>query len=291
MPDGSIRRVAAGDIIGRMPSAAVFLDDERVSEAHALISLRGPDLKVLSLRGRLVVDGKPATEAVLEEGMVIEPAPGLELAVAGVELPDAVMALQGPGLARQIVVGTTSIVRTPRPALIQRYVGDAAAWVWPVGDGWRLRVGGGAPQQLAVGDFFDVGDLRVEAVTETLAAAAGQDTRVTPSEPLPMTVVARYDVVHVWAEGGVEAHFDGLLARIVSELAAVGAPVEWEGVAGEIWPKESDRQALRSRWDVSLSRIRRRLRTAGLRDDLVRAAGIGLVELHLRPGDLLRDES
>ncbi len=291
MPDGSIRRVAAGDIIGRMPSAAVFLDDERVSEAHALISLRGPDLKVLSLRGRLVVDGKPATEAVLEEGMVIEPAPGLELAVAGVELPDAVMALQGPGLARQIVVGTTSIVRTPRPALIQRYVGDAAAWVWPVGDGWRVRVGGGAPQPLAVGDFFDVGDLRVEAVTETLAAAAGQDTRVTPSEPLPMTVVARYDVVHVWAEGGVEAHFDGLLARIVSELAAVGAPVEWEGVAGEIWPKESDRQALRSRWDVSLSRIRRRLRTAGLRDDLVRAAGIGLVELHLRPGDLLRDES
>lgn len=240
MPDGSLRRVAAGDIIGRMPSAAVFLDDERVSEAHALISLRGPDLKVLSLRGRQVVDDKPATEAVLEEGMVIEPAPGLELAVAGVELPDTVMALQGPGLPRQIVAGTTSLVRTPRPALIQRYVGDAAAWVWPVGDGWRVRVGAGAPQPLSVGDTIDVGDLRIEAVTEALAAAARQDTRATPTEPLPMTIVARYDVVHVWADGGVEAHFDGLLARIVSELAVVGAPVEWEGVAGVIWPKESD---------------------------------------------------
>jgi hypothetical protein len=135
LPDGTLKQVVSGDLIGRLPSAAVFLDDERVSEAHALVSLRGADLKILSLRGRLIVDGKAMTEAVLEEGMVIEPAPGLELTVASVALPDAVLALQGEGLPRQILGGTTSILLTPRPAIVQRYVGDAVAWVWPVGDG------------------------------------------------------------------------------------------------------------------------------------------------------------
>ncbi len=291
LPDGTLKQVASGDLIGRLPSAAVFLDDERVSEAHALVSLRGADLKILSLRGRLVVDGKAMTEAVLEEGMVIEPAPGLELTVADVTLPDAVLALQGDGLPRQILGGTTSVLLTPRPAIVQRYVGDAVAWVWPVGDGWRYRIGAGVAHVLAPGDVFEAGGHRFEAVGDPLAQAGRLDTRATPAEPLPLTMVTHYDVVHVWAEGGVEAHFDGLMARILSELATFTVPIEWEGVATAIWPKEQDRQALRSRWDVSLSRIRRRLRTSGLRDDLVRSAGIGLVELHLRPGDRLQDET
>jgi hypothetical protein len=39
---------------------------------------------------------------VLEEGMVIEPVPGLELSVAEVRLSDAVLSLEAPGLPRQI---------------------------------------------------------------------------------------------------------------------------------------------------------------------------------------------
>ena len=102
LPDGKLHAIAAGDIVGRLPSAALFLEDERVSEAHALVSLRGREPKLLSLRGRLIVDGKPCTETVLEEGMVIEPAPGLELSGAGVRLPDAVLSLEAPGLPWQI---------------------------------------------------------------------------------------------------------------------------------------------------------------------------------------------
>jgi pSer/pThr/pTyr-binding forkhead associated (FHA) protein len=41
LPDGSTTTLAPGDIIGRMASAALVLDDGRVSEAHAMVSLRG----------------------------------------------------------------------------------------------------------------------------------------------------------------------------------------------------------------------------------------------------------
>lgn len=290
LPDGKLHAVSPGDIIGRLPSAALFLEDERVSEAHALVSLRGRELKLLSLRGRLIVDGKVCTEAVLEEGLLIEPAPGLELTVAEVRMPPEVLALQAPGLPRQVLSGTTSLVSRPRPTAIERYVGDADAWVWPVGDGWRVRIGRGEALPLSAGDRFEAGGTHYAAVAEALDQAGRDDTRGAVSDPQTLTIVARYDVVHVFADG-VELHFDGLLARILSELASIGAPVEWEGVAQSIWPKEDDRFALRSRWDVSLSRIRRRLRTAGLRSDLVRAAGIGLCELYLRPGDRIDEQS
>lgn len=291
LPDGTLRELAPGDIIGRLPSAALFLDDERISEAHALVSLRGTELKILALRGRLLVDGKPAHEAVLEEGLVVEPAPGLELTVASVTLPDAVLAIEADGMPRQVPPGTGSIVLGQRPTLLPRHVGDAAAWVWAVGDGWRVRIGNGAPRELRVGDSFDVHGVTFRAVQIPLARAGRDNTRGAPATPAPLTIVARYDVVHVWAEGGGEAHFDGVLARILSELASIGAPVAWEVVAAQTWPKEPERSALRARWDVCLSRVRRRLRQAGLRDDLVRAAGIGLIELHLRPGDRVQDES
>ena len=68
LPDGSARELRPGDIIGRMRGAALCLDDPRISEAHALVSLRGSTLRLLALRGRMSVDGKPRSDAVLEPG-------------------------------------------------------------------------------------------------------------------------------------------------------------------------------------------------------------------------------
>ena len=42
-----------------MWSAALHLDDPRVSEAHAMVSIRGSELKLLALRGRFQIDGLP----------------------------------------------------------------------------------------------------------------------------------------------------------------------------------------------------------------------------------------
>jgi len=50
--DGSIAELTHGDLIGRLGTAALHFDDARISEAHAMISLRGQELKLLALRGR-----------------------------------------------------------------------------------------------------------------------------------------------------------------------------------------------------------------------------------------------
>jgi len=41
LPDGSLVALGHGDFIGRVWTAALVLDDPRVSEGHAMISLRG----------------------------------------------------------------------------------------------------------------------------------------------------------------------------------------------------------------------------------------------------------
>lgn len=49
---GTARRVdrAPGDLIGRLPGAALQIADPRVSEAHAMVSLRAGELVLLALR-------------------------------------------------------------------------------------------------------------------------------------------------------------------------------------------------------------------------------------------------
>lgn len=159
-PDGTLKQVASGDLIGRLPSAAVFLDDKRVSEAHALVCLRGADLKILSLRSRLFVDGTATTEAPLEEGMVIEPAPGLELTVAAVALPDVVPTLQGEQAQLATLRGARAEAEVPwagcdRPVDDRHGAGwrciDAGRWRWRVGDA-ALQNKAGTVLVAAIGD-------------------------------------------------------------------------------------------------------------------------------------------
>lgn len=292
LADGSRHALCPGDIVGRMPQAALQLDDARISEAHALVSLRGGDLKLLPLRGRFLVDGKPANEAIFDEGMVIEPAPGLELSVVDVTLPEAVLALQGQGLARQVLAGTTSLLHEDGRLRVEpRHLRDAAAWLWPVGDGWRLRVGDELQRTLQAGDRFEVCGHELLAVAEPIARASQSDTVAAAGIQNPLRLLARYDSAHVMADGCPTVHFDGLMARIIGELVAMAVPAPWDVVAAEIWPDEPDRAALRRRWDVQLARIRRRLREAGMRHDLVRAGGAGLVELYLLPHDHVEDQT
>ncbi len=47
------------------------LDDPRISEAHALLSLRGGALHLLSLRRMIAVDGKPVSGVELRRGLVV----------------------------------------------------------------------------------------------------------------------------------------------------------------------------------------------------------------------------
>jgi len=92
------------------------------------------------------------------------------------------------------------------------------------------------------------------------------------------------DTVRVLADGGAPLVIGGLPGRVLAELVALAGPVAWHVVAAEVW-RENDHARLRRRWDVTLTRLRERLRALGLRDDLVHTDGAGHVELLLRPGD------
>lgn len=83
----------------------------------------------------------------------------------------------------------------------------------------------------------------------------------------------------------------GLAARLISEIVAFDGPVSWEVLAGELWPDEDDVHLLRHKLDVTLSRLRSRLREARVRPDLVRSDGFGKVEIFLHTGDEIEDRT
>ncbi len=65
VPDGSHRELVHGDVIGRLPRAALALNEPTLSEAHAMVSLRGSLLKLLALRGRVTVRGRSLADQLL----------------------------------------------------------------------------------------------------------------------------------------------------------------------------------------------------------------------------------
>lgn len=290
-PSGASVALGPGDFIGRLSCAALALDDARISEAHAMVSLRGRELKLLALRGRFAIDGRPRDEVVLHAGLAIELAAGLAVVVQEVRLPDEVLALEGDDLPRQVLTGTVSVTAQPALRLWPRYREDADAYVWDNGEEWRIRIGGGAPRVLAPGDAVAIGGRTLRAVAVALAVAGGTPTRGDGAMHPPLHIVARYDTVHVHVEGRVAVTLDGIAARIVSELAAVGGPMTWEALAAEIWRGDDDRLQRRGRWDVALNRLRRKLREGRVRPDLVRTGGTGMVELLLYPQDRLDSET
>lgn len=278
-------------MIGRLASAALCLDDGRISEAHAMVSLRGRELKLLGLRGLFAVDGQPVDEVVLRPDLVIEPARDLLLIVQEVVLPQALLALEGDGLPRQVLTGAASLTARPHLALWPRYRGDADAHIWDNGERFRLRIKDGPIRDLSAGDRFTLGEHHLRVVAVALDDAAQPATRLEGAVHPALHIVTRFDTVHIHVAGQPAVTLDGQPARILSELATFGGPVSWEVVAGELWRDEEDRSCLRRRWDVSLARLRRKLREARVRPDLVRAGGTGQVELFLARGDRLEQQA
>jgi hypothetical protein len=288
LPDGTTRSLGPGDIIGRLWSAAMQLDDPRVSEGHAMLSLRSGDLWLLALRRRLGVDGRSVAEVRLVPELRIALAQGLEIVVESVELPASALAIEAPGLPTTILPGLCSLRARPQIQLSARHQPDAPCLLWDTCDGWR-RSQGGVTVPLAEGDTWEVDGVPFRAVAVPVGGTGLSPTRVTGGIDPPLRIVTAWETAQVQAGDAPPVVFSGVHARILSELAALGGPAAWDVVAREVWPDEPDAWVLRKRWDVNLGRLRARLREAGVRTDLVRAAGTGQVELVLRRHDVLDD--
>ncbi len=278
-----------GDLIGRSDRAALCLLEPHISEAHAMVSLRSGELKLLALRGRLSVDGKAAAQATLCAGQRIVLASKTPLFVEDVALPGEALALVANGLEPQLFGSVSSLELDPEPRLLNGFAPDAAAVFWTSGARLFVRIGGEPSRELEVGEA-----IVIDGVTFTIALtqrdiASHAATLDTTEVGAPLHLILNFDTAHIFA-GPHRLTLDGIAARIVSELAAIRAPVAWQEVARQIWGRDAlTESSLRDRWDSSLARLRRKLGEARLRTNLVHSTRAGLVELVLNPGDTLED--
>ncbi len=290
LPNGEESLLRPGDLIGRHWRCTLQIADERVSEAHAMVSIRGGSLRLLGLRGGLAVNGVVVSDPILEPGLVVELAPGLPLQVREVHLPRHSLALEGPDLGPTALSGTMSLHTSGRPRLTQGYTPDADAWLWSDGNGWYCTVGGHTRGPLKPGDDLEVDGWTGRLVEKSLQGGPATVTGFQVSHQ-PLTVEAWPDIVRIFRGPELLVHVGGMKARLIAELAAVGAPVDWAAVAAALWDDTDDRWALRKRWDTTLRRLRRQLTDAGIRSDFIASDGSGLFSLVMGPDDTvaLRD--
>lgn len=280
-----------GDLVGRLPGAALSVDDCRVSEAHAMVSLRGQSLVLLSLRRRVLVGGKPVSEVELRPHLRVELVEGLGFVVEEVVLPSAVLGVSIDGNTPEPLRGVCSVADDP-PRVLAGVVAGARAHIWNADGRWRVQTQGGALLPVASGTHLDLEGIAVSFVELPIVQAGVEATRAGTQHSEPLEVIARFDTVHIGPVGAPPAvSLSGVAARMVSAMLSVGQPISWHVLAVEIWSGDDDRMSLRRRWDVNLSRLRGKLRDARVRSDLIRADGLGNFELLRYPGDVWRDES
>lgn len=278
-----------GDIIGRLRSAALHLDDPRISEAHAMVSVRGDALKLMALRGRVFeVDveagtAREANDITLRDGLDLGLGPDVILHVEEVFVPETVLAIEGPGVLRYPLQAVMSLYLLPIPRILPGFHGDAPAVIWGEGGSWRLRKQGARAEILEAGSSFALGDLTF-SVVEMPTAQSGVGGTVYPDQPL--RIVVSYDTAEIHAGERVTL-LSGVQARILTELVAFDGPAPWDVLAGEVWGAGIDRVQLRARFDMAMLRLRKRLREGAVRDELVVSTGTGQVQLLLRAGDVV----
>jgi len=230
-------------------------------------------------------------DVLLVPGRAIRITQDIEIKVESVHLPEAVLGIEADGLPRQALPASCAIVTTPRLQVVPSYRADAQAWIWSNGAEWNLRLPAEPARPLRADETFLVDG---HSLTTSIMAldAAGGATTLGPSLDLePLVIEVRYDVVHIHRGTRTELTLVGKPARVVSELALLGGTADWQLLAREVWPDESERSALRRRFDVCMVRLRQKLRSARIRPHLVRPLGTGVVELVLHPRDRVVDAS
>lgn len=286
---GELAELRPGDLIGRSERAALCINEPHISEAHAIVSFRASRMKLIALRGRISSGGKPSAEVDLAQGQRIVLGSRTALAVQSVQLPSELLAIEGPNLPPCVLAGVCSLRLTPVPSILLGFAPDARAWFWSTGTSVFMRDGDQAAVTLTPGMQLAIGGHTFRLVAVPLGSLSHVATSQGEQLGTPLHLILHYDTVHVLA-GSHRLLLDGIPARIICELAAVGTPLAWQEIARQLWERdEVSEDVMRARWDSSVARLRRKLKEARIRTDLVRSTKFGNIELVLAPGDVVED--
>lgn len=268
--------------MGRLRGAAIRIQDPRVSEAHALITLRGAQFVMLALRGRLrLVGGEARGRIDLQAGQRIELNEGVEVVVDAVAISPTLLAILGlepdpvPLLSPEI-----SLVGDPLH-LVPHNHGDAVLRVWRSQAQWWIGPPAGAPAPLRVGHRQEVDghELRWELVSTSLVSVDPTTLREF-WPPLEVDVFGQHTELLLRGEGTPHRLTGNLhsMVRWVATMARLGHAVHWLEVAKRIWRVNHTR----ANWYRTLGRLKGKLRDLRLPENLVETKA-GLVRLALRP--------
>ncbi|HCH64051.1 MAG TPA: hypothetical protein DFR83_14690 [Deltaproteobacteria bacterium] len=290
LPNGHETSVPSGGIIGRTPRAELTIPDGRVSEAHALVSLRGDDLLLLGLRGRFSTGGAPLSRLALRIGQEITLFRGFTLRVVDLVLPSKALGIGSDDLGEVVLSGVTSVVTGPRPRAIRGWRQDAEVVFWNQEAKWWARLRDGSDQPVEVGPLTLPSGLVLDVRALDIGAVALSATRLNGKLVDSLRIVTNYDMVEFHRPNREVVGISGRMGRIICELATFGVPVPWSILAKEIWG-DSPQHRLRNNLDQNLLRLRQRLRKEGIREDLVYPTGTGCIALRLLDGDRVEDRS
>lgn len=274
-----------GEFIGRSDLASMCLDDPRVSEAHAMVSLRGQSLKLLALRGRFRVGGKVRAEITLRAGMSLELAQGLEIECVSISLPRALLGLQSEGLPVMMLMGTMTLHLEHTPRVTPGYDATGDVVFWAVGAQWRASIQGAAPRGISIGDTLEIDGTHLEIVAVPLEDAAHTRTRRTLRTPLCFRSLG--DAVRIEREDAPDLLISGIPGKICAALVDDGPTLNWRDVTSRVWPNDASMEAaLRRRFDAGLARLRSKLeQVSALQEEFIELDGAGMISLKLTEQD------
>lgn len=270
-----------GDIIGRMELAALSIEDARISEAHAMISLREGELRLLALRGRFRVKQEVCSQIALTDGLEIELAQDIYLKVLEVYLPDHILGLEIPGFTQMALPQTMTLFAQNPPVIRSGYDNSGDAIFWSLDGSHRVTLlHEQRTMQLKAQDHIKIKDLEVEIISIPVNSASRPKT--VPFHAAPQQLEILETGVRIVQDDTNSALITGLPGKILATLLLYGPTMTWEQIVEHVWPGDRSLElALRRRFDCSLSRLRSRLQRLGLPAQMVRMSGTGLVTLEL----------